>query len=165
MLTNVPFDDDEDEMSGDVTVHGESTAHTSDDKSDIATGVPRLFRRWETRVPPPSRSCSVHHARGSEVNHDASRSCAAGDSCATVRHASNARAGCLGNGELLRAAIGIVLLVRIRRCNTADRGRTAYRCRRRRGKQRTENDGWTLASSVNQQPTSHRQTNEVRANL
>ena len=50
MLTTGPFDGDEDEMSDDVTVHGESTVHTGDDKSDIATGLQQLLP--DRKAPP-----------------------------------------------------------------------------------------------------------------
>jgi hypothetical protein len=85
----------------------------------------------------------------------ASRSCIADDTDALVPRVSDALARCVGNADQTRAAIDAEPRARIHRSNNAGHDRRQYRDRPRRGSQRRENGGLSLAPADNAQPTNH----------
>ncbi len=100
------------------------------------------------------------------MNPDPSRSCTEADTDAIVRRAKGGREGFFGSAASLRVPSGVEPLARNLRHSSAGHDRRGCRRRPRPGKQRRGNDARSrMAKSVNQQPTSHRQTSGNHATL
>jgi hypothetical protein len=168
-------------MSDDEAGHGESTARTRHHRSGTAPLAERnvcrgpvppptvLFPFWwlaKGLTPSPSRSRVVHHDQSAQVNRDPSRCCDEAGIDAIARRAKDDRGVCSGSVASLHVPSAVELPARNLGDNSAGHDRRGCRRTPRRGSQRRENDVRSrVARSVNQQPTSHRQTSGDHATI